>query len=431
MRFTLILGMLLLFAPLISSQENEVLQPLKLEIENKSLFEGLSARALVYFPPNVIPADEASLPSDTEAISFLRQEIVESGEAESQQAVMILTFLPRRSGLITFPSLSWNIQEIPYATQPRQCYVGSLKKSDLMRLSVTPAKTKIYVGEPVRMDVRWECDLQAGALRQLKLNPPFFFKSNVQVDIPRSNVPEKDQIGLPVGGRRIIAKRDLLHHKDQLGQISFSVFIRFTEPGAYAYAPTRLELFHLKNTSGRFAPYASYFNNTLFDRLESASDCEYLYQQSEPLQFEVLHLPLEKQDGSFSGLFEPCRIESSVEMTQGDVGQLMELSLRIFSEVSSGFLELPALSQQKSLRHRFWVDNQLRRIWQPDGAEFRVRFRPLTTSVRAFPELAFQVFDPQAGRYRFKRTSAIPLEINQNNSVHCFGLFPEESQRFF
>ena len=78
-----------------------------------------------------------------------------------------------------------------------------------MSITLSPAKRQVYVGEPLRVDVTWQCELVAGRLQALNYYPPFFNDSTVEIVIPRTTEPEKQQVGLPIGGRRVIAKRTL------------------------------------------------------------------------------------------------------------------------------------------------------------------------------------------------------------------------------
>lgn len=304
-------------------------------------------------------------------------------------------------------------------TTPRAPVAPQLDSA--MRLTITPAKREAYVGEPIRIDIVWECDLPAGALKQFLFDPAIFYHPSIEVEVPRSTEPEAKQVGLPVGGRRIIARRDKPKGNDTtLGRISFSLFARSTEPDDFTFPPSRLQVSRMKKGQGRFAPYASYFNNSLFEVVEEGQESERIYAEAASFAMTVHPLPEEGRHAAFSGIFQPCRFETSIRPAKGRVGDLMELSVRVFTDVASRFLDLPYLGHQSGLRHHFWVDKDIRRVWQPDGAEFLVRFRPLTTSVRAFPPLTFQVFNPATGVYESIRTPSIPLEVMAQNGQTVF-----------
>ncbi|MEM6884075.1 MAG: hypothetical protein AAF571_03530 [Verrucomicrobiota bacterium] len=410
------------------AQDDSRIVTVDLELESASLFQGVAAQAKVVFAGQVDSVEQSVLPRDTPDISFLRQEVTDLAPDQKGQVQLMLTFLPRKSGLLLLPAMSWDSGGLIVRTKPVRLRVGSVKSTEAMKLVLIPDRHEAYVGEPVRIDVLWDCHLPAANLRQLMFHPTFVNQPGVEVEVPRVHFPETEQMGLPVAGRRIIARRELQEESTELGRITFSLFIRFTEPGDYSFEASRLELFRLLKKGGRFAPYASYFNNTLFEVVDLSSSAEYLFTESDPFQIKIHELPETGQEKTFSGLFAPVGIETSIKPDTGDVGQLMELTVRVTSDTAVGFLSLPDFSLQPGLQHRFWVEEEPRRVWRPDGAEFKVRFRPLTTSIQAFPSLAFQVFDSLAGRYQLRQTQAIPLEVRENDGQTVFRLEQSHSE---
>jgi len=220
----------------------------------------------------------------------------------------------------------------------------------------------------------------------------------------------------------VIARRELFEESSQLGRVSFSVFLRFAAAGEYQFEPTRLELFRLLKDGARFAPYASYFNNTLFEVADLTSPAEFLFVESDPFGIRVLELPDSGQEHVFSGLFAPVQVETRIKPDAGDVGQLMELSIRVISDTPTRFLSLSDLKKQVGLQHRFWVEEEPRRIWHPDGTEFLVRFRPLATTIQAFPSLTFQVFDSESGKFSVVQTASIPMDVGEKDGKAVFRL---------
>ena len=67
-----------------------------------------------------------------------------------------------------------------------------------------------------------------------------------------------------------------------------------------------------------------------------------------------------------------------------EIGQLMELEIRLRGAAPHGMLELPPLSRQPGLRDRFLVDDQYGRLWRSDGTVFRSRLRVLSVLVATF-----------------------------------------------
>ncbi len=367
--------------------------------------------ALIFVDSQSTPVVE--LPEDSDEIRFLNTEVVELVGDDRGSYVVSLRFLPLRTGVRSFPSFPILLDGERLETPSRQILVGEPHTTEAMSFSIQAAKSRVYVGEPIRLDFVWRCDLPMNQMRELRLSPSFFSSSKLEVVIPRSVVPEEEQFGLPVGGRRVIAHR--ISKEDtfppRMGELRFSVFVRFKEPGPFEIPRTRLLCSRLLVENAQSNRYAAYFNNALFEAPDRASPYEKLHAFSDPVTIEALPLPGKDRLESFSGLFGLDSIEVSVRPESAPVGQLMEIRIDVRSAVCSEMLELPDLGRQASLRNRFWVGQDVNEIWKPDGRTFIYRARPLSVETSAFPSLAFQVFDPVEADYRMVRTKPVSLDI--------------------
>jgi hypothetical protein len=290
-----------------------------------------------------------------------------------------------------------------------------------MRFELRPTKTAVYVGQPLRVNVTWSSQQPTNRFRSLQCFPAVFNNDDVEIVIPRCTVPEKQQMGTPFGGRRVIARRLPPADDDTLfGTVSFSLFLRFRQPGKVEVPETRLECALLKGKGNAFAPYAAYFNNGLFEPFSSLTAYERVFAESEPFSIDVLPLPSQDRSECFSGLFAPCEIDVSISADELSVGQFLEVDLRVHSDAPHGMLDLQPLDLQRSLRGRFRVSREFGRTWYPDGTGFRARVRPLTTDISAFPSLRIPLFDPNLGTYRVLQTSSVPLKVGPHDGRDFF-----------
>jgi hypothetical protein len=320
--------------------------------------------------------------------------------------------MPLETGLVTLPALNFFSETANYQTIPHQVRVGTPQVTEEMEFSLDPAKTTVYIGEPLKVDVVWKTLLSTKRLRSLLCNPAIFNNPDIEVVIPRSTAPEKTQLGVPISGRRVIATRT----RDQedlnaLGEVNFTFYLRFSKPGPVVLDPVYFECSYLHEDGGAFAPYASYFNNALFDPVDAGRSYDRLFTESNALEIQVLPLPEEGKMDFFSGLFSPCELEVTIRPEEGSVGQLMEADFLVRGTGTHGMLELPDMRIQPGLRSKFQIDPELGRKWDEEGTLFRMRFRTLTTQVVAFPALQVQVFDPDEGTYKLLQTDPIPLNI--------------------
>ncbi|MEM7790622.1 MAG: hypothetical protein AAF546_04405, partial [Verrucomicrobiota bacterium] len=384
-------------------------EEIEVEFVNQTWFTDRVGHALIYFDTEVEEPEE--LPSDR-LISFIDVEVVNTPNSEKGKFLAKVRFLVRETGPITFPSLQFLGESRSYQTLPKQILVGEPTRNEAMSLSLTPSKRKVYVGEPLRVDFKWSCNLDASRLRALDYYPEFFNNSEIEIVIPRNVDPEDQQVGLPIGGRRVIARRTRIEEAPvNLGTVELPLFLRFDEPGVYELPATRLECAYISQSLGGFALYAAHFNNDLFSPEDPTERYERFYIETDPVTIEVMALPEVGLRNDFSGIFDPIDIEISVFPTELVVGQLMEVEIKLFSHAPHGMIEFPQLSRQRGLRGRFLVDDNLGRFWRADGTTFRGRIRALSTDVRAFPSLSIQFFDTEKREYGILLTDPQPLKV--------------------
>lgn len=400
-----------------ASVESEYSVPNEISVtfENATLFTDRVASAVVSFP-ELVESAESNWSSRAE-ISIYGIDIQKTKDG----CVAQIRWMPRKVGILAFPAFDFQSETTHYRTGMRQLRVSEPMRSEEMAFELKPAKLTLYAGEPLRVDVSWKSSLSTKRLRSLHCYPAFFDEAQLEVVVPRSTAPENEQMGLPFGGRRVIAHRNLVVDSPaQLGSVSFSLYLRFSEPGTFTIPASYLECAYLREDGGSFAPYASYFNNALFDPVNEGLLYDRLFVESAPVQVEVLPLPDEGRSELFSGVFAPCEIIIASDDVEYEVGQIMDLELIARSPSPFGMIDLPDLRKQRSLRSLFKVDEELGRAWRADGTRFRMRARALTTRVKAFPSLQIQIFDPDEGQYRMLNTEPIPMTILARDGVDYF-----------
>ena len=226
-----------------------------LAIEDKSFFTDRVATAVVYFDTVVSCPDYRSRESDT--CRVIEIEVVEMPDNESHKSAAMLLFLPKQPGIVTLPVLNFNSATVEYLTEPQQIIVSEPIRSPSMSLNLQAAKQKVWVGEPVRFDLTWECSLNAGALQALRPQPGLFQDPDIEVIIPRNTDEDTVQVGLPIGGRRVIAhRRKNPDDSDALGRITLPIVLRFSEPGVITLPETHLECVQTANAGNDFERYA-------------------------------------------------------------------------------------------------------------------------------------------------------------------------------
>ena len=383
----------------------------RLEFKEVCWFDDELATAMVFV--DALEQPVVIFPEGNTEVRFFDWSVQALENDERGQYVALIQFMPQRTGVRVFPSIRLDSDAQVWQSRPRQIVVGEAHEAPEMSFAIEAAKNRVYAGEPVRLDFVWKCAFPMGQLRDFRLSSSLFNDSTVSIVVPRSVAPEDEQFGIPVGGRRVIAQRipDSDTKAGFMGEVRFSIFARFEEPGSYDLVRTRLLCSRMLNQHSQSNQYAAYFNNGLFESVDRSVQYEKVEAFSKPVSLEVLPLPQKGREESFSGLFAPRSIEVIANPSSLEVGQLMEIRVDVFSDATSEMLKLPRLDRQSSLRNRFWVGQEVNEIWRPDGRSFVLRARPLTVEIDFFPSLSIQVFNPETGSYETRRSELIPLSV--------------------
>lgn len=403
----------------------ETLTPI---LREQSYFTDRVGSYILYFDTIVENPDAQSV--ETESVSIFEIEVFDTPDSDNSASIAIVRFLPKAAGLATLPPLQFYSESKTYRTQALQFLVDEPTESELLKLEFSSEVQEVYAGQPFAIDMRWNAQLKASAIRNLLLNPAFFSNPDIEIVIPRSTDPEHLQVGLPIGGRRVIGKREADPTSPELlGTIHLRLFLRIETPGTYQLSETQLECSLLKSERGSFGRYAAHFNNGFFEIPESSQQYTRIFTQSNALEIQVKPLPETEHSMPFSGLFEPLEFQVQVNPRSLEIGQMAEVEISVLSEAPYGMIALPHFGSQRGVRSRFLVDRYFARQWQSNGTLFRARFRPLLASINSFPSLAFKTFDPATGEYLIQKTLPIPLDVSPSPDSNFVSIdtFPEAS----
>lgn len=389
------------------------IQYLQPQLREQSFFTDRIATARIEFDSLVEEPED--WPNQVDSFRIIDIEVLpntENTSDTSNASSAQIRFLPTRIGVLTLPPFDFQSESVHYQTTPVQIVVSEPQRTEQMSLELKPEKQQVYVGEPLRIDLAWHSSINAAALKHLKLFPDYFNNDHIQIIIPRNTAPETQQVGLPIGGRRVIATRTLLEDNEKaLGTLELPLYLRFDTPGTYTLPTTHLECALLDKPDQGFARYAAHFNNSFFVSVDPSEGYRRIYTEAPAIEIEVLPLPVDPTHQPFTGLFAPISIDVSAQPTELEIGQLLELELKVSTKAPHGMFELPPLSQQAGLRERFVVDDHYGSLWQANGSLFRTRLRPLATSTQALPTLNFRIFNPQNGKYENLQTKPIKLNL--------------------
>lgn len=410
-----LLSTVLLIAETTVSAEAEWL-PKLLE---KTFFTDRIATATIDFGQSVELPSEA-YPSNDE-VEIIEIQLQTNAHGKQQATIQ---FLPLKTGPAKIPRINFRSDEQTIRTSELQIHVSAPIHTKQIQLSLTPTSKTIYVQQPLRVDLVFKSSIQAARFKQLQLHPECFNHPDIEVVVPRSTIPNENQIGIPIGGRRLIAEHIPAKDPDAMGTLQLPLYLRFTKPGIYKIERTRVECALLKKPLAAFAPYqSSYFNNGFFETVDKTRAYDRAYNWSSTFEIEVLPLPnSEHAQTTFSGLFHPLKIEVQATPTSLQAGELIELDWLVKTDAPHGMIDLPTLKQFSQLKKHFYIDPSVERYWHPEGTRFRTRIRPLSDAIQSIPSIPLQVFDASSAEFTTYWTQPIALQVTPTDAENPMNL---------
>jgi hypothetical protein len=214
----------MLIAPLFTAEVTKETNEPQLEFVDKTFFtDRIATVRIEHTEPLTLLNEDPFTGSSLKMVNLRSQK---SPQKNSQCYQTYLSFLPQKTGALKFPALEWESSAGLIQTRSRNFIVGTPRESSNMQLSIRAQKKQVYIGEPLKISLEWSGSLEINRLQELKLYPDFFDMEGIEVVIPRITVPADVQIGLPLGGRRILAHRHSPSPK-QLGKVQLDLFLRF------------------------------------------------------------------------------------------------------------------------------------------------------------------------------------------------------------
>ena len=419
--FSVSINPLLAQEPLVEAEAANPVEVVSPILRNKSFFTDRIGSCIIYFD-TIIGAPEFPFEGN-ESLTIIDTEVFKTPDSETYQSIAVVRFLPKRTGIATLPSFSFRSSSKEYVSKSTGLRVSEPRPSERLSLAFTVPKGPFYTGQAIRLDMVLRIEVADNSVRNLQVNPSFLNDERVTVVIPKNTESEKSQVGLPLGGRRVVGTRKRAGtHEGNMGELHLPIFIEVSEPGFFKMDATRAECSLLAKSTGSFGQYSPHFNNGLFELPDTAASYSRIYTESDPIAFEVLPLPADTGAPAFSGLFEPVDLSVGITPSRLKIGEIGEANIHVLSTAPHGMLELPQIYMQRGLRSRFLVEKNFRRLWQQSGTLFRARFRPLTDTIDAFPALTFKTFDPKSGAYLVRETAPIPLSVKSSDDQSFIAL---------
>jgi hypothetical protein len=309
----------------------------------------------------------------------------------------------RKPGTYTLPALDIVIDGRTYSIPPTTIEAAEAPEGAGFTLALAAERSTAFVGQPVRVRLIWTLG------------------KNVNGDV---------RVDLPIDG----AEADVLPGPD-------SVPARRNEPGAIVLTlngvetPVRfdgrsviLDQIVIPRKSGRitvgparidFGAVVGMRNDDPFDRLMGGRAVVERQRSTAPaITLDARDLPAAGRPDDFSGLVGQYALASSIDAPNVNVGDPINLTVRVNGPYPISLVPPLDLSRQPALAGKFRVPREP--ILPEQGtatASFRAMIRARSADVTEVGPIRLNYFDPDKGEYAVATAPAIPLKVTGAASV--------------
>jgi hypothetical protein len=322
------------------------------------------------------------------------------------------SFTVRHPGTIVIPSFTVICDGRPFQT--REVRLNALEPAQTadFRLELTPEKTRVYAGEPVRLTLTW---LLGKPIKDYTLNLPHL-PGGVEIlpgpDPRPAGVSQRDPrfVDIPIGGDNAVAtvsRRDL--DGRQVDAVTIERILIAREPGTLHFGPARADFNAVVGQRPRRFMDSPFDDLSILERQSAAT---------KPFDIEVVPLPNAGRPADFSGLIGNYSVVASAEPTDVTVGEPINLRITVNGPQPLSLIPLVDLNTQPGIASKFRVprDPSLP-IFTPVGAMFTYPIRARSPETKQIPPIELSYFDTSAGEYRTARSAPITINVRPSTGV--------------
>jgi len=337
-----------------------------------------------------------------------------------------IEIIPEQAGMLTVPPFKVKTKEGSVETAPLRVAVSAPRHADEMYLTVALSSTNLYVDQPVKMTATWTSKISFTRCNELLLELPVMRNPDWEVYPLDPGVPEKERIGLPVNGERIIARKITTETNEQL---TFAYMLIPRREGLFRPAAASLSC-ALMETRRASSQYPSYFDNHFFNLPEKSDRFERIYLSAPVPEITVQALPETGRTARYSGIVGRCTAGASVQPKECVIGQPMLLTVEL-SDLSFGaqIKDLPDVVIE-GIGSEFQINPRpLRETSTDNSRTFTYILRPLRSGIPAVPALALQLFDPEQKTYQTIRTAPLTIRVDPDGKQTIYQPHTSEPQK--
>ena len=341
-------------------------------------------------------------------------EIINGRQRQSISTDFHYHLRPLRAGALEIPPVEVEVDGRTYRTQAVWIEARRPEQTDDFRVVIRPEKTTCSVGEPVALDITFSFQLRVRDFwpslaiddSRARLDPSPSLSS-----LPRSAGRQQPQaLEIELNGQTVrgfVGDTELDGRR--FGTFTFQMIATPTEAGSLQVGPVTIALDEI---IGEERP--GFFDSPFRDRTRTRR----VVIASDPVTLDVRPLPAAGRPDGFTGLVGRYDLLVTADRESANVGDPIELSLRIRGPEPMLNVRPPSL-ETAQIATNFRTDSA---GWRRTGAtpgerQYSTTVRARSAEAPEFPALELPYFDPEAGEYRIARSQPAPLRIRPTSVV--------------
>ena len=319
---------------------------------------------------------------------------------------------PLKAGTYTIPSVTVKVKGKEYKTRPVTFRVLQPRTSDNYPLVITPEKTEVYQGEPIRVSLDWYLGGQAQSPVRLRFDPQgsgFRLVDLVDYKVTRADLNNRRYVTLDFNGDEVYARMQQGRYQGMvMTRVTLEVYVIAERTGTLALGPA-LVSFEVPRRQPRRSIFDSPFDTVRTDRYISRAD---------PVNINVKPLPAAGRPADWNGLVGKYDIECFAKPREVNVGDPITFMIRITGTQPLSRVEPPDISKNPDFTAAFRISDDEPSVSVDENAKTIVQtIRARQADVREIPPLELPYFDTESGSYRVARSKAVPLTVHPTKEI--------------
>lgn len=359
------------------------------------------------------PIDGFEIVSPEPEVSTMQRTFSVNGRVtRDTQVTLRWRLVPTRAGPIEIPPIRVPVGAAEHVTSSVGVLVQPPVRSDEFALLIESNNPTPYVGEAVRVRLTWCLSKDA---RDVQFRLPDTGRLLDVWDAPDRNITNADiQEGratvVEVQGRRTVGRVGTASIAGRpMTTVTVELIVIPRSAGEIPLGPATAAFDVVQGRRAARDPFDTFFG--------SRDQTHRLVIASDPASIRVQPLPADPPAG-FSGLVGDYRVDAVAEPVEVNVGDPIELRVRVNGPEPIESVQAPVLARQPNFDELYRTPSEPSGTTRAPGrAEFTYSIRARTDSATMIPPVGMWVFDPVRAEYRRAESRAIPIVVRPTRQV--------------